>query len=349
MATSRATVVPMKMTQMRAAQVPKPGADFEIVERAVPEPGAGHVRIKVEACGVCHSDVLTKDGLWPRIQYPRVPGHEVAGVIDEAGEGVSAWQKGQRVGVGWHGGQDNTCRECRRGDFRNCQNLKICGISYDGGYQQYMVAPAEALVSIPETLRDVDAAPLLCAGITTYNALRHSGALPGDLVAVQGIGGLGHLGIQFANKFGYNVVAIGRGSEDAALAKKLGAGAYLDSKATNAAEALQKLGGARVILATAPSSKAMSELIDGLSPNGKLMVIGATFDPIEVSPVQLINGSKTIQGWAAGTPADSEDTLRFAEISGVRPMIEIYPLEKAAEAYARMLSGKAQFRVVLTM
>jgi D-arabinose 1-dehydrogenase-like Zn-dependent alcohol dehydrogenase len=339
----------MKMTQMRAAQVPKPGADFEIVERAVPEPGAGHVRIKVEACGVCHSDVLTKDGLWPRIQYPRVPGHEVAGVIDEAGEGVSAWQKGQRVGVGWHGGQDNTCRECRRGDFRNCQNLKICGISYDGGYQQYMVAPAEALVSIPETLRDVDAAPLLCAGITTYNALRHSGALPGDLVAVQGIGGLGHLGIQFANKFGYNVVAIGRGSEDAALAKKLGAGAYLDSKATNAAEALQKLGGARVILATAPSSKAMSELIDGLSPNGKLMVIGATFDPIEVSPVQLINGSKTIQGWAAGTPADSEDTLRFAEISGVRPMIEIYPLEKAAEAYARMLSGKAQFRVVLTM
>jgi D-arabinose 1-dehydrogenase-like Zn-dependent alcohol dehydrogenase len=228
-------------------------------------------------------------------------------------------------------------------------NQKICGISYDGGYQQYMVAPVEALVAIPETLRDVDAAPLLCAGITTYNALRHSGAMPGDLVAVLGIGGLGHLGIQFANKFGYKVVAIGRGSENAALAKKLGASVYIDNQSTNATEALQKLGGARVILATAPSSKAMSELIDGLGPNGKLMVIGATFDPIQVTPVQLINGSKTIQGWAAGTPADSEDTLRFAELTGVRPMIETYPLEKAAEAYARMLSGKAQFRVVLTM
>ncbi|HEY6304700.1 MAG TPA: alcohol dehydrogenase [Terriglobales bacterium] len=349
MATSRATVVPMKMAQMKVAQVPKPGADFEIVERGIPEPGAGHVRIKVQACGVCHSDVLTKDGLWPGIQYPRVPGHEVAGLVDEVGAGVSTWKKGQRVGVGWHGGQDNTCRECRRGDFRNCRNLKICGISYDGGYQQYMVAPEEALVPIPETLSDVDAGPLLCAGITTYNALRHSGALPGDLVAVLGIGGLGHLGIQFANKFGYNVVAIGRGSENAALAKKLGASVYIDSASTNAAEALQKLGGARVILATAPSSKAMSELIDGLGPNGKLTVIGATFDPIEVAPVQLINGSRTIQGWAAGTPADSEDTLRFAELTGVRPMIETYPFEKAAEAYARMLSGKAQFRVVLTM
>jgi D-arabinose 1-dehydrogenase-like Zn-dependent alcohol dehydrogenase len=339
----------MKMVQMKAAQVPKPGADFEIIDREIPEPGAGHVRIKVQACGVCHSDVLTKEGLWPGIQYPRVPGHEVAGVVHEVGTGVSAWKKGQRVGVGWHGGQDNTCRECRRGDFRNCQNLKICGISYDGGYQQYMVAPVEALVAIPASLSDVDAGPLLCAGITTFNALRHSGAFPGDLVAVQGIGGLGHLGIQFANKFGYKVAAIGRGPENADLAKKLGASIYIDSQSTNAAEALQKLGGARVILATVPSSKAMSELIDGLSPNGEFMVIGATFDPIEVSPVQLINGSRTIQGWAAGTPADSEDTLRFAELSGVRPMIETYPLEKAAEAYARMLSGKAQFRVVLTM
>ena len=265
------------------------------------------------------------------------------------GPGVSAWRKGQRVGVGWHGGQDNTCRECRRGDFRNCQNVKIAGISYDGGYQQYMVAPVEALAAIPESLKDAEAAPLLCAGITTYNALRHSGALPGDLVAVQGIGGLGHLGIQFANKFGYKVAAIGRGSENAALAKKLGAHVFIDSSATNAAEALQKLGGARVILATAPNSKAMSALIDGLGPNGELMVIGAAFDPIEVMPIQLISGSKTIQGWAAGTPADSEDTLRFAELSGVRPMIETYPLEKAAEAYARMLSGKAEFRVVLTM
>jgi D-arabinose 1-dehydrogenase-like Zn-dependent alcohol dehydrogenase len=334
---------------MKVAQISKPGAGFEVVERDIPTPGAGQVRIKVQACGVCHSDVLTVEGAWPGIQYPRVPGHEVAGVIDAVGAGVSVWKKGQRVGVGWHGGQDNTCPECRRGDFRNCRNLKIAGISYDGGYQEYMVAPIDALAAIPDGLKDVDAAPLLCAGITTYNALRHSGAFPGDLVAVQGIGGLGHLGVQFANKFGYRVAAIGRGSEDAALAKKLGASVYIDSKATNAAEELRKLGGARVILATAPSSKAMSELIDGLGPNGKFMVVGATFDPIEVTPVQLINGSKSIQGWSSGTPADSEDTLRFAELSGVRPMIETYPLERAAEAYARMLSGKAEFRVVLTM
>jgi len=337
------------ITPMKVAQVPKAGGDFEIVEREIPNPDAGQVRIKVQACGICHSDVLTKEGAWPGIQYPRVPGHEVAGIIDELGAGVSGWKKGQRVGVGWHGGQDGTCLSCRRGDFRNCRNLKIPGISYDGGYQQYMVAPAEALVAIPESLSDVEAAPLLCAGITTFNALRHSGAMPGDLVAVQGIGGLGHLGIQFANKFGYKVAAIGRGSENAALAKKLGASMYVDSNSTNAAEALQKLGGAQVILATAPNSKAMSQLIDGLGPNGKLMVIGATFDPIEVTPIQLISGSRTIQGWAAGTPADSEDTLRFAELSGVRPMIETYPLEKAAEAYARMMSGDAQFRVVLTM
>jgi D-arabinose 1-dehydrogenase-like Zn-dependent alcohol dehydrogenase len=347
MATRR--VSPIAVAQMKAAQISKPGAGFQIVEREIPEPDAGHVRIKVQACGVCHSDELTVEGAWPGIQYPRVPGHEVAGTIDEVGDGVSAWKKGQRVGVGWHGGHDNTCRECRRGDFRNCRNLKIAGISYDGGYQQYMVAPVEALVAIPESLKDADAAPLLCAGITTYNALRHSGAFPGDLVAVQGIGGLGHLGVQFANKFGYKVAAIGRGPENASLAKKLGASVYIDSKSTNAAQELQKLGGAQVILATAPNSKAMSELIDGLGPNGKLVVIGATFDPIEVTPVQLINGSRTIQGWAAGTPADSEDTLRFAELSGVRPMIETYPLEKAAEAYARMMSGNAQFRVVLTM
>jgi D-arabinose 1-dehydrogenase-like Zn-dependent alcohol dehydrogenase len=344
MATARVAVAPMK-----AAQIPKAGADFQILEREIPEPGAGEVCIKVQACGVCHSDVLTKEGGMPGIQYPRVPGHEVAGVIDELGEGVSEWKKGQRVGVGWHGGHDGTCLQCRRGDFGNCRNMKIAGISYDGGYQQYMVAPVEALATIPDSLSDVEAAPLLCAGITTFNALRHSGAMPGDLVAVQGIGGLGHLGVQFANKFGYRVAAIGRGAENAALAKKLGASVYIDSKATNAAEALQKLGGARVILATAPSSKAMSELFDGLGPNGKLMVIGATFDPIEVTPIQLISGSRTIQGWAAGTPADSEDTLRFAELTGVRPMIETYPLEKAAEAYARMMSGNAQFRVVLTM
>jgi len=334
---------------MKAAQISNPGADFELVEREVPEPGAGQVRIKVQACGICHSDVLTKEGMWPGIQYPRVPGHEVAGIIDKVGAGVSEWQRGQRAGVGWHGGHDGTCRACRRGDFRNCTNLKIPGISYDGGYQEYMLAPVEALVPIPENLRDIEAAPLLCAGITTYNALRHSGALPGDLVAVQGIGGLGHLGIQFANRFGYRVAAIGRGSDNASLAAKLGANVYIDSKSTNAAEALQKMGGAQVILATAPSSKAMSELVDGLGSNGKLVVVGVEFAPIEVTPIQLISGSRNIQGWAAGTPADSEDTLNFAELADVHPMIETYPLEKVKEAYARMLSGKAEFRVVLTM
>ena len=344
MATTKIAIAPMK-----AAQIPKGGADFQIVEREIPAPGAGEVRIKVQACGICHSDVLTKDGLWPGIQYPRVPGHEIAGILDELGAGVSGWRKGQRVGVGWHGGHDGTCLACRRGDFGNCQNMKIAGISYDGGYQQYMVAPVEALTAIPKSLSDTDAAPLLCAGITTFNALRHSGAMPGDLVAVQGIGGLGHLGVQFARKFGYKVAAIGRGSENATLAKKLGAEVYIDSRATNAAAELQKLGGAQVILATAPSSKAMSDLVDGLGPNGKLMVVGAAFDPIEVTPIQLITGSRTIQGWASGTPVDAEDTLRFAELTGVRPMIETYPLEKASEAYARMMSGKAEFRVVLTM
>ena len=341
---AKVAVAPMKV-----AQVPSAGADFQIVDREIPRPGVAQVRIKVQACGICHSDVLTKEGGWPGIQYPRIPGHEVAGVIDELGAGVSEWKQGQRVGVGWHGGQDGTCTACRRGDFRNCRNLKIPGISYDGGYQQYMLAPVEALVAIPESLSAAEAAPLLCAGITTFNALRHSGAMPGDLVAVVGIGGLGHLGVQFANKFGYKVAAIGRGSGNAALAQKLGASVYIDSKSTSAAGALQKLGGAQVILVTAPSSKAMSELIDGLAPNGKLMVVGVAFDPIEVTPLQLISGSRTIQGWAAGTPADSEDTLRFAELTGVRPMIETYPLERAGEAYARMMSGSAQFRVVLTM
>jgi D-arabinose 1-dehydrogenase-like Zn-dependent alcohol dehydrogenase len=334
---------------MKAAQIGRPGAPFQIVEREIPMPGAGEVRLKVEACGICHSDVLTKDGSFPGIQYPRVPGHEVAGLIDEVGPGVSGWRKGQRAGVGWHGGHDGTCRACRRGDFRNCENLKIPGVHYDGGYQQYMLAPVEALVAIPDTLTAVEAAPLLCAGITTYNALRHSGALPGDLVAIQGIGGLGHLGIQFASKFGYKVAAVGRGPGNADLAKSLGANVYIDSRSTNAAEELQKLGGARVILATAPSSKAMSSVIDGLAPNGKLLVVGVDFKPIEVTPLQLILGSRTVQGWATGSPADTEDTLNFAELSGVRPMIETYPLERVAEAYTRMLSGDAQFRVVLTM
>jgi len=334
---------------MKAVQVPAAGADFQVVEREIPQPGAGQVRIKVQACGVCRSDELTKEGHWPGISYPRVAGHEVAGVIDALGAGVSAWREGQRVGVGWHGGQDNTCPQCRRGDFINCQNQKIAGISYDGGYQEYMIAPVEALAAMPESLNAAEAAPLLCAGITTYNALRHSGARPGDLVAVLGVGGLGHLGIQFACKFGYKVAAIGRGSQDAPLAKKLGASFYIDGTSERPAEALRRQGGAQVILATAPSSKAMSEVIDGLGPNGKLLVVGASGEPMQVTPIQLIMGNRTIQGWASGTPADSEDTLRFAELSGVRPMIETYPLAKAAEAYARMMSGKAEFRVVLTM
>ncbi len=334
---------------MKAAQISGPGGEFEIVEREIPKPAQGQVRIKVQACGICHSDAVTKDGMFPWIKYPRVPGHEVVGTVDELGADVSEWKLGQRVGVGWHGGHDGTCLYCRRGDFRNCRNVQIPGITYDGGYQQYMVAPVTALAAVPESLDSVEAAPLLCAGITTFNSLRHAGALPSDLVAVQGVGGLGHLGIQYANKFGYKVAAIGRGPGNAALAKKLGAHVYIDSNATNAAHELQKLGGAQVILATAPSSKAMSSLIDGLGPNGKLVVVGASLDPIEVTPVQLIFGVHSIQGWAAGTPADSEDTLRFSELTGVRAMIEPYPLEKAAEAYARMISGDANFRVVLTM
>jgi D-arabinose 1-dehydrogenase-like Zn-dependent alcohol dehydrogenase len=337
------------MAKMKAVQVPAAGADLELVEREIPQPGPGQVRVRVIACGVCHSDVVTKEGQFPGIVYPRVPGHEVAGVIDEVGSGVTAWKKGERVGVGWHGGQDGTCIHCRRGDFINCVNLKICGISYDGGYQEYMVAPVEALAHMPEVLDPAEAGPLMCAGVTTFNSLRHSGAMPSDLVAVQGIGGLGHLGVQFANKFGYRVAAIGRGTDSAALAKKLGAHHYIDSAATNPAAELQKLGGARAILATAPSGKSMSALIDGLSPNGTLLAVGASTDPIEVSSLQLLLARKRIQGWPSGIPTDSEDTLRFAEITGVRPMIEKYPLAKAAEAYARMLSGKAQFRVVLTM
>jgi D-arabinose 1-dehydrogenase-like Zn-dependent alcohol dehydrogenase len=334
---------------MLVARIPKAGGDFELAECPIPVPGPGEVRIKVQACGVCHSDVFTKEGLWPGIRYPRVPGHEVAGVIDAIGSGVSTWQKGQRAGVGWHGGQDNTCPSCRSGDFRNCRNLKVSGISYDGGYAQYMIAPTEALVAVPEGLTDIEAAPLLCAGLTTYNALRHGGAMPGDMVAVLGVGGLGHLGIQYASKFGYRVAAIGRGSENAAIAKKLGANSYIDSEATPAAKALQELGGAQLILATAPSSKAMSELIDGLGINGRLVVIGVSNDPIQVTPLQLIVGTRTLEGWVAGTPADSEATLKFSELTGVRPMIETYPLEKAAAAYARMMSGAARFRVVLTM
>ena len=330
-------------------QVSRPGGDLEIIEKEIPQPGPGQVRIKVQACGVCHSDHYVKDGLFPGIEYPRVPGHEVAGIIDEIGTGVTIWKKGQRVGVGWYGGADGTCAACRRGDFMNCPNQKVTGINYDGGYQEYMIAPADAVAAMPDSLDAVEAAPLLCAGITTFNSLRHSGAVPGDLVAIQGVGGLGHLGIQFASKFGYKVAAVGRGPENASLAKKLGASVYIDSKGSNAAQELQKLGGAKVILATAPNSKSMSELFDGLGGNGTMVVVGAAPEPIEIAPIQVIRGRRSLQGWASGTAADSEDTLRFAELTGVRPMIEKYPLSKVAEAYARMMSGNAQFRVVLTI
>src|SRR5712672_1012732 len=288
------------MAKMKAVQVPRAGADFEVVEREIPQPGAGHVRIRIQACGICHSDVITKEGLLPGITYPRVPGHEVAGVIDELGAGVKEWQKGQRVGVGWHGGQDGTCLACRRGDFVNCANALVCGISYDGGYQEYMVAPVEALARMPESLDATEASPLMCAGVTTFNSLRHSGALPSDLVAIQGIGGLGHLGIQFAKKFGYRVAAVGRGSDNAALAKKLGADAYIDSAATDPAAELQKLGGASVILATAPSGKAMSALLGGLGVNGKGGVGGAKINPIEVAPNHLFFGKRGIRGGGGG-------------------------------------------------
>src|SRR6202171_593072 len=337
------------MSKMKAVQVSKPGGNFELVKRNIPEPTRNQVRIKVEACGICYSDALVKEGHWPGLQYPRVPGHEIAGRIDAVGADVTNWKPGQRVGVGWHGGHDFTCNACRRGDFMNCQNEKITAISHDGGYQEYMVTPAEAVAAIPGDLPAAEAAPLLCAGITLFNALRNSGARAGDLVAVQGIGGLGHLGIQYARQMGFRTVAIGRGKDKEPLAKKLGAHEYVDTSAGAPAEALQKLGGARVILATAPDSKSISALVDGLAGNGKLWVVGADAEALTISPLQIISGRKAIQGWASGTAKDSEDTLRFSSLSGVRPMIERYPLEKAAAAYEQMISGRARFRVVLTM
>ena len=337
------------MAKMKAAVAVKAGADFEIQEREIPTPGFGEVRIKVEACGVCFGDNLVKDGHFPGMAYPRVPGHEIAGVVDEVGAGVTEWKKGERVGTGWHGGHDFVCEPCRRGDFLMCKNSAITGITRDGGYQEYMLARHEALARLPEDLDAAEAGPLLCAGVTTFNSLRHSGAVVGDLVGVQGIGGLGHLGIQFAAKAGFRVAAIGRGPENAALAKKLGASIYIDTKATNPAEELMKLGGAKVILATAPNAKAMAGLIGGLGVDGKLLVVGAPHDPLEVPVPSLLMARRNLQGWPSGTAMDSEDTLRFASRTGVRPMIEKFPLEKVNEAFARMMSGDAQFRVVLTM
>jgi D-arabinose 1-dehydrogenase-like Zn-dependent alcohol dehydrogenase len=334
---------------MKAVQISKPGGNFEVVDRPIPDPGRGQVRIKVEACGICHSDALVKEGHWPGIEYPRVPGHEIAGRIDAVGPDVTLWKPGQRVGVGWHGGHCFQCEPCRRGDFINCRFEKVTAIHFDGGYQEYMLAPAEGVALIPENLPADEAAPLLCAGITVYNALRNSDARAGDLVAVQGIGGLGHLGIQYARQMGFRTVAIGRGGDKQSLATKLGAQQYIDTNSGAPAEELQKMGGADLILATAPDSKSISALVDGLGPNGTLMIVGAAFDSLTVTPIQLIGGRKSIRGWASGTARDSQDTMEFSAFSGVRPMIERYTLERAAEAYSQMITGKARFRVVLTM
>lgn len=335
------------MARMKAVQVPKPNGGLELVERDIPEPKARQVRVKIEACGVCHSDMFTVTGGWPGIQYPRVPGHEVVGSVDAVGADVPEWKKGMRVGVGWHGGHCGHCTSCRAGDFITCKEGTVPGISYDGGYAEYMIAPFEALASVPDDLSSEDAAPLLCAGITTFNALRHSGAGPGDLVAVLGIGGLGHLGVQFASKMGYETVAIARGADKGPLAKQLGAQIYIDSTTQNPAEELTKLGGAKVILATVTDAKSMTSVINGLGVDGKLLVVGASGEPIEVPSVMLIGKRRSITGWPSGTSADSEDTLKFSVQTSVRPMIETYPLAKASEAYEHMMSGKARFRVVL--
>ena len=335
------------MTKMRAVQVPQAKGALEIVERDIPEPQRGWVRVKVEACGVCHSDSLTKEGAWPGIQYPRVPGHEVIGVIDKVGSDVPNWKTGQRVGVGWHASNCGYCDPCRRGDFFACQvELLITGVSYDGGYSEYMVAPAKALALVPDGLSSIDSAPLMCAGLTTFNALRNSGARPGDVVAVLGIGGLGHLGVQYAAKMGFATVAIARGKDKEAFARQLGAMHYIDSQGADPAAELNKLGGASVVIATVTNGDAMAAVLGGLAPRGVLMVIGAA-GPIPVDPILLISGERAVKGWYSGASIDSQDTLKFSSETGVHSMNEIYLLEQAAEAFDRMMSGKARFRVVL--
>jgi len=335
------------MAKMRAVQVPRAGGPLELVERNIPEPQPGWVRIKVDACGICHSDSLVKEGQWPGIQYPRVPGHEVIGVVDAVGEGVQPWKSGQRVGVGWHGGNCGYCDHCRRGEFFACTvALLTTGISFDGGYAEYMVAPAEALALVPDELSAVDGAPLMCAGVTTFNALRNSGARSGDVVAVLGIGGLGHLGVQYAARMGFKTVAIARGKDKEAFAKKLGARHYIDTRESDPAAELNKLGGAQVVIATVTNADAMTAVLGGLAPNGVFMVIGAA-GPLSVDPVLLITGQRSVKGWYSGTSIDSQDTLNFSVSGGVHSMNEVFPLERAAEAYDRMMSGKARFRVVL--
>ena len=336
------------MARMRAAQVAGAKGPFQMVERETRSPGPRQVRVRVQACGLCHSDVLTKDGLWPGLQYPRVPGHEIAGVIDAVGSDVPDWKPGDRVGVGWHGGHCGHCESCRRGDFITCRFLQVPGLSYDGGYADEVLVPFEALARIPPSLSPAEAAPLMCAGVTTYNSLRHAGAQPGDLVAVLGIGGLGHLGVQFAAKMGFRTVAIARGADKETLAKKLGAHAYLDSKGDNVGAKLKAMGGAKVVLATATNAEAMSAVIPGLGVDGTLVVLGVPFDPLRVGAYDLIGGRARVQGWPSGTSIDSEDTMAFSVLTGVRPMIETFPLERAADGYERMLSNQARFRVVLT-
>ena len=337
------------MSKMRLVQVTRPNGPLEIVEREIPEPGAGQVRIKVEACGICHSDSMTKEGLWPGIQYPRVPGHEIAGVVDAVGAAAAGWKEGQRVGVGWHGGHCEYCDSCRRGDFVTCQVApQVPGIAYDGGYAEYVIAPAGAVALIPEGLSAVDAGPLMCAGITTFNSLRNSGARPGDLVAILGIGGLGHLGIQFAAKMGFRTVAIARGTDKEPLARKLGAWSYIDSKTQDPAAELLKLGGAKVVLATVTNGDAMNATLGGLGVNGKLIILGAAAEPLQVPGIPLLLGRRSIVGWPSGSSIDSQDTLSFSLLTGVRAMSEVFPLERAAEAYEHMMSGKARFRAVLT-
>ncbi len=337
------------MQTMRAIVVEKAGAAFTLVERKIPQPGPDEILIQIEACGVCHSDLFVKEGIFPGLEYPRIPGHEVVGRVAKCGKNVKIWEKDQRVGIGWHGGHCLECEACRRGNFIHCEKAKITGIHFDGGYAEYLVAPSEAIVKIPEELNSAEAAPLLCAGVTTFNALRNSSARPGDIIAVQGIGGLGHLAIQYANKLGYEVVAISQGSKKKKLAKRLGAHHYLDSNVQQVTEELQKMGGAKIILATAPNGSAMSTLIDGLSVKGTMIVIGVAGDLIKVSPTQLITGQKSIKGWPSGDAKASEDTLYFSSLQNIMPKIETYPLERASEAYQQMINNKAQFRAVLTM
>jgi D-arabinose 1-dehydrogenase-like Zn-dependent alcohol dehydrogenase len=333
---------------MRAAQVSKPGGPFELVEREVPRPGPRQVRVKVQACGLCHSDALTKEGHWPGIAYPRVPGHEIAGVIDAVGSEVPRWTAGQRVGVGWLGGYCGHCESCRRGNFITCVNQQITGITMDGGYQDFVVVPFEGLALIPDEISPVDAGPLMCAGITTFNSLRNSGAGGGDRVAVLGIGGLGHLAIQFASKMGFDTIAIARGQDKGLLARQLGARHYIDSTAHDPAAELQQAGGAKIIMATATNALAMAATIGGLSVDGRLVVLGADFTPMPLNTAGLIGKRAGIYGWPSGSSIDSEDTMRFSALTGVRPMTETFPLEKAQEAYDWMMSNKARFRVVIT-